>query len=138
MQFPGKQVSWVVFVCPRVTSASRKRSSAINICTIKLKSTDFTEEVCSICKLIQCSWLDQQIIARCLLKRCPRGAFRQSVCAAPLESVLCHSMLTLQTYNGRAGDEVSPSAKLLTSFTSFSFPLISSCRRGFLCTSCSK
>ena len=77
-----------------------------------------------ICKLILSSWLDQQIISRCLLKRVPAELFRQSVCAAPkLFSVI-------RCEHFRVWDEVSLRVKrLLTSILSHLRPLISSRRR---------
>ena len=78
----------------KIDPISRKRAILINICTINLKSTVSIQEVRHL-QVNTVSWLDQQIIARCLHNWVPAESFPQSL-RRPLKFVPCHSMLTLQ------------------------------------------
>lgn len=66
---------------PKIDPVSRKRPILINICTINLKSVS-TQEVHHL-QVNTVSWLDQQIIARCLHKWVPAESFLQSFAPPP-------------------------------------------------------
>ena len=66
----------------KIDPISRKRAILINICSINLKSTVSTQEVRHL-QDNTVSWLDQQIIARCLPNWVPAESFPQSFAPPP-------------------------------------------------------